>query len=41
MPGKKAPEAPRDAAQRKPNTVYSTPKGDLMWTGKGWKRVDG
>lgn len=39
--GKKAPEAPRDASQRKPNTVYSTPKGDLMWTGKGWKRVDG
>lgn len=38
---KKAPEAPRDAAQRKANTVYSTPKGDLMWTGKGWKRVDG
>lgn len=38
---KKPPEAPRDAAQRKPNTVYSTPKGDLMWTGKGWKRVDG
>lgn len=40
-PAKKAPEAPRDASQRKANTVYSTPKGDLMWTGKGWKRVDG
>lgn len=38
---KRPPEAPRNPDQRKANTVYSTPKGDLMWTGKGWKRVDG
>jgi hypothetical protein len=31
-----APEAPRDPAERKPNTVYQTPKGPLMWTGTGW-----
>jgi hypothetical protein len=31
-----APEAPRDPTQRKPNTVYQTPKGPLMWTGTGW-----
>lgn len=28
--------APRDAAARTPNTVYSTPKGNLKWTGTGW-----
>lgn len=28
--------APQDPAQRRPNTVYSTPRGPLMWTGTGW-----
>jgi hypothetical protein len=31
-----AAEAPRDPAARKANTRYSTPKGDLLWTGKEW-----
>ncbi len=28
--------APMDATQRQAGTVYSTPKGDLRWTGTGW-----
>lgn len=31
-----APQAPRDAAARQPNTIYTTPKGPLKWTGTGW-----
>lgn len=34
--GGKALPAPRDPAQRSPNTVYETPKGPLKWTGQGW-----
>lgn len=33
-----APQAPRDPAARKANTRYSTPKGDLLWTGKEWAK---
>lgn len=33
-----APPAPRDPAARKANTRYSTPKGDLLWTGKEWAK---
>lgn len=29
-------EAPRDPAQRKPNTTYQTPRGPMTWTGTGW-----
>lgn len=29
-------EAAPEAAQRKPNTVYQTPKGPMKWTGTGW-----
>lgn len=34
----KAPAAyaPQNPAERKAGTVYSTPKGDLTWTGTGW-----
>ena len=28
--------APRNAKERKPNTVYDTPKGPMRWTGTGW-----
>ena len=38
-PGSKAPaaaEAPTDPKQRKANTTYKTPKGELEWTGTGW-----
>lgn len=39
--GIKAPAAyaPQDPKQRKAGTVYSTPKGDLLWTGTGWTRA--
>lgn len=40
-PAKSEGQAPRDPAQRKAGAIYTTPKGDLIWTGKGWKRVDG
>lgn len=30
------PTAPQNPAQRQINTIYSTPKGDLKWTGTGW-----
>ena len=28
--------APQNAKERKPNTVYDTPKGPMRWTGTGW-----
>lgn len=31
-----APDAPRNPKDRKANTVYATPKGELKWTGTGW-----
>lgn len=39
----KAPAAyaPKDPTQRKAGTVYSTPKGDMTWTGTGWVPVQG
>ncbi len=35
-PTTSAGPAPVDATKRVANTVYSTPKGDLRWTGTGW-----
>ena len=32
------PDAPPNPADRKPNTIYNTPKGPLRWTGQGWTR---
>jgi len=31
-----APVAPTDPNKRAKNQIYSTPKGDLRWTGTGW-----
>ena len=31
-----APQAPPNAKDRKADTVYTTPKGELRWTGSGW-----
>jgi hypothetical protein len=31
-------EAPRDPAAREKGKRYSTPKGDLLWTGTGWSK---
>lgn len=31
------PQAPPDRSERKPNTVYMTPKGAYKWTGEGWE----
>ena len=33
-----AAEAPRDPAAREKGKRYSTPKGDLLWTGTGWSK---
>lgn len=35
-PAGAAPPAPRDPKQRKATTVYTTPRGELRWTGTGW-----
>ena len=35
------PQAPIDPTQRKPNTVYMTPKGKFLWSGTGWRPVSG
>lgn len=34
--GQAYPEATREASTRKVGQVYSTPKGPMRWTGKGW-----
>lgn len=26
--------------QRAPDTIYSTPKGPLLWTGQGWRKIN-
>lgn len=36
QPQPKIEAAPKEATQRKPGTVYQTPKGPLKWTGTGW-----
>lgn len=33
------PPAPRDATKREKDKVYSTPKGDMKWTGTGWLKL--
>lgn len=37
--GVAAPYAPRDPKERQANTVYRTPKGAFLWTGKSWDNV--
>lgn len=32
------PQAPRDASQRTAGTIYSTPRGPLLWAGNGWSK---